>query len=186
MMIRKPGFLAKRIEIYVNVKGCIVCVDGVRSLTPGITENLTAKNTMGTLLTNIELERIKLDNEVLPAAMISSILAIVLLWLVSIVFGAVLASFDERLNFVAALTAHASMVGNCGPALTLVDPAAATDAILHGSTAATLAGTPQIGPMGGYAELRDWTKVVFTFQMVLGRLELLTLLALFTPSFWRR
>ena len=132
------------------------------------------------------VERIKLDNEVLPAAMISSILAIVLLWLVSIVFGAVLASFDERLNFVAALTASASMVGNCGPALTLVDPAAATDAILYGSTAATLAGTPQIGPMGGYAELRDWTKVVFTFQMVLGRLELLTLLALFTPSFWRR
>lgn len=68
----------------------------------------------------------------------------------------------------------------------LVDPAAVTDTILHGSTAATLAGTPQIGPTGGYAELRSRTRVVFTFQRVLGRIELPTLLALFTPSFWRR
>jgi len=64
ILIRKPGFLAKRIEVYVNVKGCILCVDGARDLTPGITENLTAKNTMGTLLTNIELEPAKLDRRI--------------------------------------------------------------------------------------------------------------------------
>ncbi len=64
ILIRKPGFLAKRIEVYVNVKGCILCVDGARDLTPGITENLTAKNTMGTLLTNVELEPAKLDRRI--------------------------------------------------------------------------------------------------------------------------
>jgi outer membrane protein OmpA-like peptidoglycan-associated protein len=64
MMIRKPGFLAKRIEVYVNIKGCILCVDGVRTMTPGITENLTASNTMGTLLSNIELERARLDKRI--------------------------------------------------------------------------------------------------------------------------
>lgn len=64
ILIRKPGFLAKRIEVYVNVKGCILCVDGVRDLTPGVTENLTAKNTMGTLLTNVELEPAKLDRRI--------------------------------------------------------------------------------------------------------------------------
>ncbi len=132
------------------------------------------------------VERIKLDNEVLPAAMISSVLAIVVLWCVSVVLGALVASLDERLNFVAALTASASMVGNCGPAMTLVDPTTASDAILLGTTATPLAGTLQIGPMGGFGALQDWTKVVFIFEMILGRLELLTLLALFTPSFWRR
>lgn len=64
MLIRKPGFLAKRIEVYVNVKGCILCVDGVRSLTPGVTENLTAGNANGTLLANIELERAKLEKKI--------------------------------------------------------------------------------------------------------------------------
>lgn len=132
------------------------------------------------------VERIKLDNEVLPAATISSVLAIVLLWFVSVVFGGILATFDERMNFVSALSASASMMGSCGPALTLVEPAGMGAAILEGATATTLANTPNVGPMGGYGDLRGWTKLVFTFQMVLGRLELLTLLALFTPSFWRR
>jgi outer membrane protein OmpA-like peptidoglycan-associated protein len=56
--------LAKRIEVYVNVKGCILCVDGVQSLNPGVTENLTAGHQMGTLLTNIELERAELDKRI--------------------------------------------------------------------------------------------------------------------------
>src|SRR5690606_29633382 len=50
------------------------------------------------------VERLKLDNEVLPAAVVSSILAIVLLWFTSVAAGALLLSLDSRLNFVAALT----------------------------------------------------------------------------------
>lgn len=64
ILIRKPGFIAKRIEVYVNVEGCILCVDGVSSLTPGVTENLTEGNELGTLLANIELERAKLDKRI--------------------------------------------------------------------------------------------------------------------------
>lgn len=64
IMIRKPGFIAKRIEARVNVEGCIICVDGVRELNPGVTDNLTAGNTMGTLLSNIELEKVKLDKRI--------------------------------------------------------------------------------------------------------------------------
>lgn len=132
------------------------------------------------------VERIKLDNEVLPAAVISTILAIVLLWGVTIITGAVLISFDDRLNFLAAFAASASMVGSCGPALTLVDPATASEALLAGGAAATLAETPNIGPFGGYGDLHNWTKMLMAVQMVFGRLELLTVLALFSPNFWRR
>jgi outer membrane protein OmpA-like peptidoglycan-associated protein len=64
MMLRKPGYLAKRIEAYVNVAGCIICVDGVRDLNPGVTDNLTAGNKMGTLLSNIELEKARLDKRI--------------------------------------------------------------------------------------------------------------------------
>jgi outer membrane protein OmpA-like peptidoglycan-associated protein len=64
IMIRKPGFIAKRIEARVNVEGCIICVDGVRDVNPGVTEVLTANNTMGTLLSNIELEPIKIDKRI--------------------------------------------------------------------------------------------------------------------------
>ncbi|MBL7825072.1 MAG: OmpA family protein [Saprospiraceae bacterium] len=64
VLIRKEGYLAKRIEVYVNINGCILCVDGVRAMTPGVTENLTAGNEMGTLLANIELEKAKLDKRI--------------------------------------------------------------------------------------------------------------------------
>jgi trk system potassium uptake protein TrkH len=132
------------------------------------------------------VERIKLDDEVLPASVISSILAIVLMWLLTIVVGAVIVSFDERLNFVSAFAISTSMVGSTGPAMTIVDPASAAEVVRAGGAAEVLAGTPNVGPFGGYGELRTWTKIVLSIEMVLGRLELLTVLALFSPRFWRR
>lgn len=132
------------------------------------------------------VERIKLDNEVLPAAVISSIIAIVLLWFVTVIVGAIVVSFDEHLDFTSALAASASMVGSTGPALSTVDPISAADVILNGGTAATVDGITNIGPFGGYGELNGWTKLVLAVQMVFGRLELLTVLVLFSPNFWRR
>jgi len=64
LLVRKDGYLSKRIEVYVNVNGCIVCVDGVRDVSPGVTENLTAGNEMGTLLANIELDKAKIDKRI--------------------------------------------------------------------------------------------------------------------------
>lgn len=64
MLIRKEGFLAKRVEVYVNVNGCIICVDGVRDVSPGVTDNLAAGNKEGTLLANIELDRARIDKRI--------------------------------------------------------------------------------------------------------------------------
>ena len=47
-------------------------------------------------------------------------------------------------------------------------------------------GYADIGPFGGFGDLAGGTKLVLTAQMLLGRLELLTLFALCSPSFWRR
>ncbi len=47
-------------------------------------------------------------------------------------------------------------------------------------------GLGQVGPASNYAVLTDFQIWVCTFAMVLGRLELLSLMALLTPSFWRR
>lgn len=42
-----------------------------------------------------------------------------------------------------------------------------------------------IGPAGSYAPLPDLAKWLLSFAMLLGRLELLTVLVLFMPRFWR-
>ena len=45
---------------------------------------------------------------------------------------------------------------------------------------------PALGQAGSnYAELNDFAKMLLSFAMLLGRLEIFTLLVLFTPAFWR-
>jgi trk system potassium uptake protein TrkH len=47
-------------------------------------------------------------------------------------------------------------------------------------------GLHQVGPMATYEVLNDFQTWVCTAAMLLGRLELFTLLVLFTPAFWRK
>ena len=64
VMIRKEGFFTKRMEAYVNVKGCILCFDGVGDVRPGVSDVMTKNNTRGTLLANVELDRVELNKSI--------------------------------------------------------------------------------------------------------------------------
>ncbi len=66
------------------------------------------------------------------------------------------------LDNLTALSAAASAMANVGPGLGEV-----------------------VGPSGNYASLPDVAKWLLCFGMLLGRLELFTVLVLFTPAFWR-
>ncbi len=66
------------------------------------------------------------------------------------------------LDFITSISASVTALSNVGPGL--------------GST---------IGPAGNFSSLPDATKWVLAFAMLLGRLELFTVLILFTPTFWR-
>jgi trk system potassium uptake protein TrkH len=47
-------------------------------------------------------------------------------------------------------------------------------------------GLAQVGPATNYASLNDFQTWVCSFGMLLGRLELFTLLVVLTPAFWRK
>jgi trk system potassium uptake protein TrkH len=66
------------------------------------------------------------------------------------------------LDWVTALTGAATAVCNVGPGL-----------------------GPIIGPVGNFASLPDSAKWLLTIGMLLGRLEILTVLVLFTRTFWK-
>jgi trk/ktr system potassium uptake protein len=66
------------------------------------------------------------------------------------------------LDFTTAATGAATAVSNVGPGLGSI-----------------------IGPVGHFAPLPDGAKWVLAFAMLLGRLELFTVLVLFLPRFWR-
>lgn len=66
------------------------------------------------------------------------------------------------LDTTTAFSAAGAAVGNIGPGL-----------------------GPEIGPISTYAGLSDPQKLVFSFTMILGRLEILSVLVLLVPSFYR-
>lgn len=47
-------------------------------------------------------------------------------------------------------------------------------------------GFGTFGPSGNFADLSDFSKVILSFDMLLGRLELFPILLLLVPSMWRR
>jgi trk system potassium uptake protein TrkH len=66
------------------------------------------------------------------------------------------------LDLITSLSGAATALGNVGPGL-----------------------GPIIGPAGNFATLPDAAKWLLAFGMLLGRLELFTVLVLLTPKFWR-
>jgi len=58
VLVRREGFLTKRMEAFVNVEGCILCFEGVGEVKPGVSDNLTEGMSMGTLLANVEMQPI--------------------------------------------------------------------------------------------------------------------------------
>ncbi|MBI5786019.1 MAG: TrkH family potassium uptake protein [Rhodocyclales bacterium] len=47
-------------------------------------------------------------------------------------------------------------------------------------------GLNSVGPAGNFAALTDIQKWVCSFAMIIGRLEIFTVLVVFTPAFWRK
>ncbi len=67
VMIRKEGYFTKRMEAYVDVDGCILCFDGLDEISPGAvgaSDNLTAGHEMGTIVSNVELVPIKINESI--------------------------------------------------------------------------------------------------------------------------
>jgi trk system potassium uptake protein TrkH len=66
------------------------------------------------------------------------------------------------LDFLTSISSAASAIGNVGPGLGEI-----------------------VGPVGNYSSLPAGAKWVLAAAMLLGRLELFTVLVLFRPEFWR-
>ncbi|MEL6390853.1 MAG: OmpA family protein [Bacteroidota bacterium] len=58
ILIRKADFLSKRMEAFVDVEGCILCFEGIGSVSPGVSDNLSENNNIGVLLANVEMDRL--------------------------------------------------------------------------------------------------------------------------------
>jgi trk system potassium uptake protein TrkH len=104
---------------------------------------------------------VKLGRAPIPNNVIYAVLAFSFMWMASVVI-LTLTLLASGMDLVSAFSAVIACITNTGP------------------------GLNEVGPAVNYASLSDFEKWVCAFATVLGRLELFTLLVLFTPGFWRK
>ncbi len=104
---------------------------------------------------------LKVGGKGYPEDIIISIFQFFFLYIFMVITGTMLMT-GFGLDLKSALTAVLATLGNIGP------------------------GFGAVGPMENYAFLPDAAKYLLSFFMLVGRLEIFTVLVLFLPSFWRK
>jgi trk system potassium uptake protein TrkH len=104
---------------------------------------------------------VKLDGVPVENNIIFAVLAFVLIYVSSFVAMTMLLT-ASGLDIITAFSAVIACINNTGP------------------------GLNQVGPATTYASLNGFQIWICTIAMLLGRLELFTLLVVFTPGFWRK
>lgn len=98
----------------------------------------------------------------IPEPIVRSVVTLVILFLVGYVLvGLAVVVLEEDVSLTVGMAASLACFGNIGPAF--------------GSA----------GPMGNYADFSAVSKILLTLSMWLGRLEIVTVLALLHPDVWR-
>ena len=103
---------------------------------------------------------VKIAEKIVSPSIITNVLVFILFYLLIFMASAILLS-STGLTIDSAIGATATTLGNVGP------------------------GLGSVGPMHNFSEITCMGKWFLSFLMLIGRLEIFTVLVLFTPYFWR-
>ncbi len=104
---------------------------------------------------------LKVKRRLINRSVISAILLFLIVYAGTFMFCAALLLISG-LDYDTAVSAALASISNIGPAL------------------------GEVGPMSNYGVLNDFAIWVCTFAMLIGRLELFTVMIIFAPEFWRK
>ncbi len=105
---------------------------------------------------------ITIEGKTINEKAVSSITSFFILYILLFAFIALVVLMLEDISLESAVSAAAASITNVGPAF------------------------DEVGPASHYSHLGSLTKIILSLAMIIGRLELYTVLVLLMPSFWRR
>jgi trk system potassium uptake protein TrkH len=106
------------------------------------------------------IETIRMDGQTLDPGTVASVTGYIVLWML-VFLGGTLVLTGQGVAIESAATAVIATLNNIGPGLSLV------------------------GPTQNFELLPDFSKLLLTLFMILGRLEFYAVVALLVPGFWR-
>lgn len=104
---------------------------------------------------------IKNDGKLLDNSVVQGVTSYLAVYAFVMALSILIVSLDN-FDAVTTITSVVTALNNVGPGLSLV------------------------GPLGNFSEFSVLSKIVLTFDMLAGRLELFAMLSLFSPSLWRK
>ncbi len=122
------------------------------------------KTILGNLLRAVHPQAVtpvKLGNRVVPEGTRVAVLGLFAAWILTFVVATFLVAIQPSLNLVSSASAVAATLNVVGP------------------------GLGQVGAIENFTAVNYPGRVILTLCMLLGRLEILTALALLSPAFWR-
>lgn len=119
------------------------------------------KNELHKLIHPRQVKKITMDKKPVDGEVVRSVNAFLVAYVLVFVVSACLLSIDGKNDIVTNVTAVMTAISNVGPGLSTV------------------------GPVNNFAHLSDFSKLVLSFDMLAGRLELFPMLILISPSTYR-
>ncbi len=107
------------------------------------------------------IETVKLDKKTIEEPVVKSVSVLFAMYAVIIAISTLIVALDGR-DIVTTVTAVITCINNVGP------------------------GLGAVGPYGNFADFSVMSKLVLSFDMLAGRLELIPMLMLFSPYAWSR
>jgi trk system potassium uptake protein TrkH len=114
-----------------------------------------------TLIHPRQVKKITIDKKPVDREVVRSVNAYLACYVLVFATSLILITIDNR-DLVTNFTAVAATLNNIGP------------------------GLSGVGPASNYAAFSGFSKIVLTFNMIAGRLELFPMLILFSPATWKR
>ena len=103
----------------------------------------------------------RLNNKTVPQTIVNNVLAFIVFYLMVFMIGSIIMA-GLGLDMESAMGSVAASLGNIGP------------------------GLGSVGPVENFSHIPSVGKWLLSFLMLLGRLELFTVLILFSPAFWKK
>ena len=108
-----------------------------------------------------KVEVVYVDNKPVNDKVVDSVQSFFIVYFAIFIFCALLISIDN-FDLTTNLTASLACISNIGP------------------------GLGEVGPYGSYSNFSDFSKIILSFEMIAGRLELFPMLILFNPKTWKK
>ena len=155
-----PGYAKTVLVLLMFVGGCAGSTGGGLKVTRVVTLAKAAYADMRKMLHPNAVIRVRMEGRAMPEKQVRGVQAYFSVYMLLYAVSWLLLSLDG-FDLISTFTALAACINNIGPGLGMV------------------------GPTGNFGAFSPWAKLLLSFDMLAGRLEIFPMLLLFVPSTWR-